>query len=802
MVQEGNSVFDSRNDCNAIIETSTNTLIIGCKNTKIPNSITCIGDYAFVGVESLHTLEIPNSVISINTRAFMECTGLTSFVIPNSVTHIGEAAFENCTSLEDVSLPNSLTTIDDYVFKGCTSLTSIVIPNSVINMGGHMFASCENLTSVILPEQLTSIGTYFFYKCSNLQSVEIPNNVTSLGYCAFYKCTNLQSIRIPSGVESIGNYAFEKCENLTCVTSERVEPAAIDERVFTNSPNATLYVPEESVEAYSSATGWKEFKEIKAIKVENEYEIIYDDCDNGILIVAIDGDEIESGTLAKENSILTVVAIAFTDYEIGSLTLNGNRINNNSSFPVDGPMHVSAKFVPIGFNEMAYAVYDNGTLTFYNDGNSASRTGEVYTDLVRKKASDGWGAHRESIKKVVFNSSFANARPTTTANWFNGCTALTTISGIKHLNTSDVTSMYAMFNGCSALKSIDVSKFNTAKVKSMSYLFNNCKALTSLDLKNFNTSSVTNMSYMFNSCAAIQTIEVGTGWTTANVTNSTRMLSACRKIMGSDASRYNDNVTDKAAAHTGERGYLTGSKRAYCVYEDGVLTFYYDNKWSKRTGDVYTYLIRSKSGDLWGVHKADVTKVVFTSDFADTHPGSLFHWFNGFKALTTISSIQNLNTSDVMVMSCMFNGCKALTSLNLSHFDTGKVYYSGYMFNSCSNLKTIYVGDGWTNSKMNSSGHMFYGCKALVGGTGTKYNANYIDKTRAYAGKGGYLTYKNANVKEFNNEDFDTTAIEDIQTSTTGDVYTLQGILVGKDVELKTLPKGIYIINGKKVMIK
>lgn len=453
-------------------------------------------------------------------------------------------------------------------------------------------------------------------------------------------------------------------------------------------------------------------------------------------------------------------------------------------------------------SEKPYAVYNNGILTFYYDDNYYNRNGVVYTDLTRKKNSDGWGVYREKIKKVVFYSSFANARPTTTAHWFNGCTALTSISGLGNLNTSEVTSMYAMFNGCSTLKALNVSKFNTANVTNMSYMFNSCTTLTTLDLKNFDTSKATNMSYMFNSCAALQTIEVGIGWNTDKVTNSTRMLAACRKIMGSDASRYNDSVTDKEAAHTGERGYLTGTKRAYCVYENGIITFYYDEQSSTRNGDVYTYLIRAKSGDLWGTHKAEITKAVFDPSFADTHPGTLYHWFNGCKVLTTIEGMEYLNTSDVLVMSCMFNGCKALTSIDLSLFDTGRVYYSGYMFNCCSKLKTIYVGDNWTNGKMTSSNYMFNGCKSLIGGDGTKYSANYIDKTKAYAGNGGYLTYKSSNVKEFNNEDFDTTAIDDIKSTTTGDVYTLQGIHVGKNIDLKALPKGIYIISGKTVMIK
>lgn len=149
----------------------------------------------------------------------------------------------------------------------------------------------------------------------------------------------------------------------------------------------------------------------------------------------------------------------------------------------------------------------------------------------------------------------------------------------------------------------------------------------------------------------------------------------------------------------------------------------------------------------------------------------------------------------------MFNGCRLITNIDLSGFDIGKVVNTGYMFNSCSNLNSIYISDCWITDNVQSSSNMFYGCKKLIGYDGTKYNANYIDKTRAHADEGGYLTYKRGNVKELNT-DFNTTAIDNIMTSNTGDVYTLQGVHVGKDIELNTLPKGIYIVNGKKVMIK
>ena len=118
IVDEGNSKYDSREDCNAIIESETNTLISGCKSTIIPNSVTSIGDYAFYYC-SITSVTIPNSVTSIGSSAFYDCSGLTSVTIPNSVTSIGYSAFSGCSGLTSVTIPNSVTSIGDEAFSGC-----------------------------------------------------------------------------------------------------------------------------------------------------------------------------------------------------------------------------------------------------------------------------------------------------------------------------------------------------------------------------------------------------------------------------------------------------------------------------------------------------------------------------------------------------------------------------------------------------------------------------------------------------------------------------------------------------------
>ena len=147
IVIEGNTVYDSRDNCNAIIEKSTNTLICGCTNTTIPNSVTSIGERAFDCCYSLTSITIPDGVMSIGRRAFADCQWLTTINIPNSVTSIGERAFIWCFALDSITIPDSVKSIGWKAFSGC-SLTSITIPNSVTNIRKEAFLDCESLFSI------------------------------------------------------------------------------------------------------------------------------------------------------------------------------------------------------------------------------------------------------------------------------------------------------------------------------------------------------------------------------------------------------------------------------------------------------------------------------------------------------------------------------------------------------------------------------------------------------------------------------------------------------------------------------
>ena len=257
VVESGNTRYDSRDNCNAIIEKASNTLIAGCKNTIIPNSVTSIGDYAFF-CYSLTSVTIPNSVTSIGRSAFYGCSGLTSMTIPNSVTNIGDEAFKNCNHLTSVTIGNSVTSIGDEAFSICERLTSVTIPNSVTSIGRSAFDLCTRLTNLTIGNSVTSIGDYAFSYCYSLTSVTIPNSVTSIGLYAFRRCYSLTSVTIPNSVTSIGGGAFLGCSDLTSVTIGN-SVTSIGSNAFSGCSNIKY------LELHSGAAG-SLFKEMTSIE--------------------------------------------------------------------------------------------------------------------------------------------------------------------------------------------------------------------------------------------------------------------------------------------------------------------------------------------------------------------------------------------------------------------------------------------------------------------------------------------------------------------------------------------------------
>ena len=236
------------------------------KKVVIENGVTNIGARAFSPCANLTSVTIPESVMSIGASVFYGCEGLTSIAIPNSVTNIGSGAFMGCPGLNSINIPNSVTSIGSAAFYGCVALKSITIPNSVTNIESFAFSGCKTLTSVTIPNTVTSIGNNAFGYCSGLKSVTIPNSVTNIEEEAFRDCPSLTSVTIPESVTSIGNNAFSNCPGLTSITCKAVTPPnCYNYNFYQVNKSIPVYVPANSIGAYKTTNGWRDFENIQAI---------------------------------------------------------------------------------------------------------------------------------------------------------------------------------------------------------------------------------------------------------------------------------------------------------------------------------------------------------------------------------------------------------------------------------------------------------------------------------------------------------------------------------------------------------
>ncbi len=635
-----------------------------------------------------------------------------------------------------------------YLMINLESITGLNYLNTseVTNMGS-MFAYCPKLASLDVSHFNTSKVTdmcNMFNECSSLTSLDVSgfntSEVTDMKDM-FIRCSGLTSLDVShfntSKVTDM-SYMFSECSGLT----------SLDLSHFNTSEVTSM----ESMFMACSSLRSLDLSGFNTSKV-TDMGYVFDDCYNLRTIYVGHGWSTAALTRSINmfRSCYDLVGGQGTTYDASHVDAAYAHIDGGTSNP---------GYFTVGTE--AYACYtpSNTTLTFYYDNQRIIRTGMTY-DLNTGSNDTGWDTDgtKSDVTKVVFDPSFADARPTTTFDWFYMMNNLESITGISYLNTSEVTNM--------------------------GHMFNSCYRLTSLDLSGFNTSKVTAMNCMFYDCRNLQTIYVGSGWSTAAVTNSDNMFKNSTSLVGGQGTTYSSSHVDAAYAHIdggpSNPGYFTAATEAYACYtpSNTTLTFYYDDQRSSRTGT--TYDLNTGSNDTgWDTDgtKSNVTKVVFDPSFAGARPTTTYDWFYGMQNLESITGMSYLNTSEVTNMGYMFNSCYRLTSLDVSHFNTSrvtdmyamfasciditsldlssfnttKVTNMDYMFFSCTNLRTICVGSGWSTAAVTTSFYMFYGCTSLVGGQGTTWNAsNPTDKTYAHIDGGpsnpGYFTDKNAGLR-------------------------------------------------------
>ena len=384
-------------------------------------------------------------------------------------------------------------------FRYCEKLTQIegiehLNTEEVTDMS-WMFMGCKALASLDVTHfntaKVTDMGV-MFNSCSSLTSLDVSNfntaKVTDM-YTMFHCCSSLKTLDLTNfntaNVTDLG-YMFEGCSSLKTLdlTNFNTEKVTSIIGMFHDcSSLTTIYVSDKFITT-NVTRGNIVFDGCTALKGAIDYDANKTDC-------------------------------TYANYTNGYFTPEG------------------------GFQ--AYAVFDadNSTLTF---GYGAKPAGAY--DLNEKPSYPGWVAIRNNIKKVVFDASFAKARPTSCYYWFSGCDMLTQIEGIEHLNTEEVTDMSWMFMDCRGLTSLDVSHFNTQKVTNMEHMFNRCSGLTSLDVSSFNTENVTNMTCIFLGCSGLTSLDVS-HFNTKKVTDMSCMFYECGKLTSLDVSHFNTgNVTD------------------------------------------------------------------------------------------------------------------------------------------------------------------------------------------------------------------------------------------------------------------
>ena len=501
--------------------------------------------YMFFMCSSLTSLDVTHfntAKVTDMSNMFWDCSSLTSL----DVTHFNTAnvtnmslMFYSCSSLTSLYLTNFNTanvTNMRSMFSSCSSLTSLDVTHfntaKVTDMS-NMFSRCSSLTSLDVTYFNTAKVTdmsNMFSRCSSLTSLDVTYfntaKVTDMSNM-FSSCSSLTSLDVTNfntaEVTNMG-YMFSWCSSLTSLylTNFNTEKVTnMESMFFFCQALTTIYASSKFVTTLVSNSS-NMFNKCKKLKGEVEEWT---------------NDKATDKTYAK----------------------------------------IEGGYFSGGIPRVKYA---DGTLTFFLT--SKETLGENEYELNSGKNFPEWMKHSLGITKVVFDTSFANARPTSCYKWFYWCENLNQVEGIKNLNTKEVTDMVnmfcdcrdlssldvsgfntgkvtdmsGMFYDCISLKLLDVAKFNTANVKSMSNMFYNCQNLASLNVTNFNTANVTNMQGMFSGCSALTTIYASDKFVTGQVTDGSKMFSNCINLKGFIDNKNNSDKTDHIFANY-KTGYFT-----------------------------------------------------------------------------------------------------------------------------------------------------------------------------------------------------------------------------------------------------
>ena len=765
--------------------------------------VSSIGNRAFVGCKTLTSITIPNSITTIGNNAFSNCSGLTSITIPNSVTSIGDYAFSKCSGLVSVRIPNSFKTIGNGIFSGCSSLTSVNIPNSITHIGNYAFEDCKSLTSINLSNIVTFIGKEAFWGCSSLTTFTIPNSVTSIEDNTFSGCSGLSTVTIPNSVTRIGSSAFRGCSGLSSITI----------------PNSVTSIASSAFEGCTSLT---------AVYITDLEAWCKIDIHSNPLSYAhhlyLNGKEVKE--LAIPNSVTSIEHFAF--YGCSDLTsvIIPNSVTDIGQEAFAGCNSLTSITIPNSVTRIGYMAFSScSSLTSVTIPNSVTSIG----DKAFKGCSDLTAVHITDLDawcKIIFYDNplyyahhlylngkeikelvIPNSVTSTGNSAFMGCSSLTSVT---IPNSVTFIGDYA-FCQCSGLTSVTIPNSVTSIGWSA---FSGCRGLTSVTIPN----SVTSIGdYAFEGCSGLTSVTIGSGVKGIN----SRAFANCPELK--DVYCYAESVpsTNSDAFKENQIVFATLHVPASSV-SDYRNTWPWKNfKWIIGINQHYntlTYMVDGIKYKEYSVGEGDniIPEPVPTKDG---------YTFSGWSSIPT-----TMPASDVIVTGTFIKNTP--TTYTLTYMVDGQVYM---IFNYASGTpiaqvelptKDGYTFSGWgivpstmpaRNITINGSfsKNALYKITYMVDGEVYKtirYDYRDIITPEPEPTKDGY-TFSGWSWIPKKMPDEDVT-ITGTFTPSTGvetavgsgrpfDVYIVTGRKVRSQVtSLKGLKKGVYIVEGKKVVVK
>ena len=550
VVAAGNSMFSSGNHSSYIVNTSTHTLVTGCKRTVIPNSVTHIGGAAFAGCTGLTgALTIPNQITIIGANAYSGCSGLTSLTIGHGVDSIGNSAFYSCSSISSVSFnaDSCRYMASSAGLSECSSFSTLLIGNNVKAIPAEAFRYCNHLTGMlVIPNSVKHIGNFAFYDCNGLTSLSLGNSVTSIGSDAFYNCSNMEgTLTIPQSVKTIGSSAFHGCTSFSAIA---FNADSCTTGSFSGCNNVTSLsignnvkvIPPSAFSGFSQISG--------ALTIPNSVLTIgsqaFYNC-SGLTSLTIGNAVSTIGSNAFSNcSGLTSLTIGNAVSTIGSNAFSNCTGLTSVVFNADSCVYMGDVFsgctgpatLTIGDNVKtipSYAFYGLGltdtlvipdsvlTIGSYAFSNCSGLTSLTIGNAVSTIGSNAF-SNCTGLSSVVFNADSCVSMGSYSYSIFSGCTGPATLTIGDNVKTIPSSAFYGLgltdtlvipnsvlaigssaFSNCSGLTSLTIGN---AVSTIGSYAFSNCTGLTSVVFK---ADSCVSMGDVFSGCTGPATLTIG-----------------------------------------------------------------------------------------------------------------------------------------------------------------------------------------------------------------------------------------------------------------------------------------------------